>query len=91
MMKTYTTKHGDTWDKIALDMYGSEYMLPVLLEANQKHRLTIIFKAGIVLNISEVDQEEETEDLPPWLLEDADDISADLEGEEDGEDTDDNT
>lgn len=69
MAKKYTTTQGDTWDKIAHKTMGSEYLLPVLLEANKKYRNVVIFPGGIELTIPEIDTAEYTE-RPPWLGED---------------------
>ncbi|MEN8702435.1 hypothetical protein [Bacillus infantis] len=65
-MKTYTTVLGDTFDKIALEELGSEYLFPLLLKANPHHRNILVFSAGIMLNIPEI----ETDDypnLPEWM------------------------
>ncbi|WP_214889648.1 LysM domain-containing protein [Exiguobacterium sp. s142] len=67
-MEAYTTVSGDTFDRIALKLLGSEYLLPVLLRANPKHRLTLIFSAGVVLNIPEPPREEIFAGEPDWLL-----------------------
>jgi len=53
-MSSYTTIQGDTWDLIAYRLWGSEYLLPLLLEVNRKHRDVIIFEGGIVLNVPDV-------------------------------------
>ncbi|AYP68506.1 hypothetical protein EalM137_00056 [Exiguobacterium phage vB_EalM-137] len=66
-MQTYTTVSGDTFDRIALQLLGSEYLLPILLRANPKHRLTLIFSSGIVLNIPEPPREEVFAGEPDWL------------------------
>ena len=66
-MQTYTTASGDTFDRIALQLLGSEYLLPILLRANPKHRLTLIFSSGIVLNIPEPPREEIFAGEPDWL------------------------
>lgn len=79
----YITKYGDTWDKIAYEQYGSEYMLPILLAANQAYRLIVIFDQGIELTIPEIDLEEEIDDAPPWLTEDADELDEELDGSDD--------
>ncbi|MED1942141.1 tail protein X [Cytobacillus firmus] len=71
-MKTYTTKSGDMFDKIALAQLGSEYLFPLLLKANPEHRNTIRFSAGIVLNIPEI-QQEDYPNLPEWLADDPED------------------
>lgn len=83
MASTYTTVQGDTWDLIAYKTLGSEYLLPLLLEANQKYRKVVIFSGGIVLNIPEVDTDEAT-DRPEWL-DDEDDDMEDNSGEETGD------
>lgn len=69
MANTYVTVQGDTWDKIAYETLGSEYLLPILLEANSAHREVYIFSGGITLNIPEIDTSEVTE-RPDWLGED---------------------
>lgn len=68
MANTYTTTQGDTWDIIAKKVYGNELLLDVLIKANFKQRKTVIFSAGTVLNIPEIDTEEATADLnlPIW-------------------------
>lgn len=71
MAKTYTTVQGDTWDYIAFKTLGSEYLLPILLDANQKFRNEVIFSGGITLNIPDIDTSEMTE-RPAWLGEDED-------------------
>jgi phage tail protein X len=82
----YTTKYGDTWDKIAYDQYGSEYMLPILLEDNQAYRLIVIFDQGIELTIPDVDLEEDTSDDPPWMTEDVDELEDEVDGSDDEND-----
>ncbi|SHN77215.1 tail protein X [Desulfitobacterium chlororespirans] len=69
MAKLYVTIQGDTWDAIAYKTLGSEYRLPLLLEANRQHRKITIFPGGIELTIPEVDTSKHTE-RPPWLGED---------------------
>ncbi|MDX8367786.1 tail protein X [Cytobacillus sp. IB215665] len=69
MTKTYITVQGDTWDIIAYKQLGSEYSLPILLEANKEHRSTVIFSGGIKLDIPKVDTSIVTE-RPAWLGED---------------------
>lgn len=66
-MTTVTTKQGDTWDIVSKRAYGSEMYMHVLLNANISHRKTVIFPAGVVLNVPAVDTiTVESEDLPPW-------------------------
>ncbi len=77
-MKTYTTIAGDTFDKISLEQLGSEYLFPLLLQANQQYRHVLIFSSGIVLNIPEVDFDDHVE-VPEWLTIDEDDYIAEEE------------
>lgn len=64
--KVYKTIHGDTWDHIAYKTLGSEYLLPVLLNANPKHRETVIFSSNQTILIPDFETES-TVSLPPWL------------------------
>lgn len=65
-MANYVTVQGDTWDRIALKTLGSEYLFPLLLEANKQYRNIVIFSGGIILNIPDIDTSEVTE-RPAWL------------------------
>lgn len=65
-MRTYTTVQGDTWDLIAYKVYGDEKLMSVLIEANPTYLETVIFSAGVTLNIPEVVPVEETI-KPPWM------------------------
>ncbi len=67
-MKTITTVQGDTWDIIAKREYGNELLMDVLIKANIQHRKTVIFSAGVVLNVPELDETELTKvsNLPIW-------------------------
>lgn len=65
MDKTYRTISGDTWDIVALSQMGSEMYTDKLIQANAKHRQTVVFPAGVVLTIPEVKTAAPAE-LPPW-------------------------
>lgn len=62
---TYTTKQGDTWDNIALAVYGAESRADFLMESNYLFLDTLIFSAGTVLQTPALPQERDG-DLPPW-------------------------
>ena len=64
-LKTYTTKQGDMWDAIAKKLYGDEYLMQDLIEANPDHVATVIFSAGAVLTVPETTTTTST-NLPPW-------------------------
>lgn len=65
MRKTYTTIQGDMWDSIAYKCYGDEAGMHVLMNANETYIDTVVFPAGVVLNIPEYIQPV-TSTLPPW-------------------------
>jgi phage tail protein X len=65
-MKTYITVQGDTWDMIAYKMYRDEYQIDKLIEANTKHISTVIFSAGTVLNVPDIEPSS-TAEKPPWM------------------------
>jgi len=67
-MATYTTIQGDTWDIISKQVYGNELFMDVLIKANINHRKTVIFSAGVVLEVPEIDTTSTEYDvnLPVW-------------------------
>jgi len=64
-MKTYTTVQGDTWDGIAFRLLGSEKFMPQLMRVNPSHISTVIFSAGVALQIPII-APAMSESLPPW-------------------------
>ena len=63
----YKTIQGDTWDIIAKRVYGNELNLDVLINSNADYREVVIFSAGVVLEVPELEQNAASEfDLPPW-------------------------
>ena len=67
-MKTYKTKSGDKWDRLALDLLGSEMYKNRLLEANTQYIDYYILPAGLVLTIPEDIAETKSAGLPPWKV-----------------------
>lgn len=65
MSSTYTTKQGDMWDLIAKRVYGDEYLLHKLMDANPDDIETVIFSAGVVLTVPDVSSASNN-NLPPW-------------------------
>lgn len=63
--RVYKTIQGDTWDGIAVKVYGDEKYMPELLEANQAYREIIIFPANVSLSLPDI-QTQTTTILPPW-------------------------
>ena len=64
-MRTYTTTAGDTWDMIAYRFYGNEYNMTELQNANTQYLGVVVFDAGVVINIPEIEIPE-AGGLPPW-------------------------
>lgn len=67
-MRAYTTRQGDMWDYIAYLLYpavGREMCMGALLEANEEHRETVIFSAGVTLRAPDIDVPAASS-LPPW-------------------------
>lgn len=65
MNKTYTTISGDMWDQIAYMQMGSVLYTDKLMKANAEYAAIVVFRAGVVLTIPEVEGRQNTE-LPPW-------------------------
>jgi len=65
MADIYTTKQGDMWDAIAYKVYGNEYKMHYLMDANKAHVETVIFPAGLKLTVPTLSASETT-NLPPW-------------------------
>lgn len=63
--RVYKTIQGDTWDGIAVKVYGDEKYMNELLEANQAYREIIIFPANVGLSLPDI-QTQTTTILPPW-------------------------
>lgn len=65
MNKTYTTISGDMWDQIAYKQMGSVLYTDKLMKANAEYAAIVVFRAGVVITIPEVEDRQNTE-LPPW-------------------------
>ena len=61
----YTTRAGQQWDEIALEVYGDEKHADILMQANPRELGTYQFPAGVILSTPEL-AEEQTTELPPW-------------------------
>lgn len=67
MATNYTTISGDTWDIVARNVYGLETMCSALMAANPDHVGTVIFPAGIVLDVPDMTTPTKAETTtPPW-------------------------
>jgi len=67
MATSYRTVQGDCWDSIARALWGSEFFMHKLMEANPSHADILVFPAGIELAVPEVKTSTVAKDLPPWM------------------------
>lgn len=66
MRNTHITVEGDTFDGLALKYYNDEKMASAIMQANPDHCDTLIFEAGVPLEIPAVSTVTLPETLPPW-------------------------
>ncbi|MBR2518375.1 MAG: tail protein X [Selenomonadaceae bacterium] len=62
------TRSGDTWDLISYRELGSCRHTEKLINKNRKHVDTLIFAAGVELELPDVTNERKSA-LPPWRTE----------------------
>ncbi len=61
----YTTKQGQTWDQIALEVYGEERHADYLMASNYPYLDVLVFSGGEVLSTPPLPEELDGT-LPPW-------------------------
>ena len=64
--KEYKTREGDTFDALALEMYGDERLAHYIIEFNPDYADVLIFGANVGLRLPIVDEVELPDTLPPW-------------------------
>ena len=64
--KEYTTRDGDTFDALALEMYGEETLAHYIIEFNPDYADVLIFDANVALRLPIVENVETPDTLPPW-------------------------
>lgn len=64
-MDVYRTVLGDTFDKVALTVYGKESAMAMLVQANPEYATDIIFRSGVELICPDIPVQEDVS-LPPW-------------------------
>lgn len=64
----YTTVQGDTFDLVAANTLGSENLMDKIIDANPSLAATIVFGAGVILNIPEIIEKAAVPSsaAPPW-------------------------
>lgn len=75
--KDYITREGDTFDALALEMYGEETLAHYIMEFNPDYSDVIIFGANVALRLPIVEDAETPETLPPWRRESEDESEGD--------------
>ena len=64
--KEYMTRQGDTFDALALEMYGEDSLAHYIIEFNPDHADVLIFEANVPLRLPIVENVETPDTLPPW-------------------------
>lgn len=64
--KEYITREGDTFDALALEMYGEETLAHYIIEFNPDYADVLIFEANVKLLLPIVENVETPDTLPPW-------------------------
>lgn len=64
--KAYTTREGDAFDALALEMYGEETLAHYIIEFNPDYADVLIFEANVALRLPIVENVETPATLPPW-------------------------
>lgn len=85
---TYITQEGDTFDELALDMYGDERLSHYIIEYNPDYADVLIFEANVELYLPIVEDAETPDTLPPWRR-DEDSLSTSSDEDEEDEEEDD--
>lgn len=70
MLYAYTTVSGDTWDRIALEVYGDAFLVDFLLKEPKNLPLLDyqVFPAGVKVYVPEITVSDvyEEADMPAW-------------------------
>ena len=64
----YKTRQGDTFDMLALDIYGKEQLLHLIVRENPDYHDVVYFDAGITLVIPDLPASAMSANIPspPW-------------------------
>lgn len=61
----YTTITGDTWDLISYKVYGSEFHIDELMEANKQYTDIVIFSGGVEIKCPKISTKS-SDKTTPW-------------------------
>lgn len=62
----YTTRLGDTFDELALQVYNDEKLASCIIRENPDYADVLIFEEQVALKIPVFDETETPETLAPW-------------------------
>ena len=62
----YTTSQSDTFDLIAYDLFGDEYLASDIVELNPEYCGELVFDAGIELHVPVYADATEADRVAPW-------------------------
>lgn len=62
----YVTSENDSFDLIAFKKYGDEFYASLIIEHNVRYADVVLFDAGTVLSLPEIEVTESDKSLPPW-------------------------
>ncbi|MBQ9000815.1 MAG: tail protein X [Eggerthellaceae bacterium] len=62
----YVTSQSETFDMIAYDLYGNEYLASDIVDLNPEYAGVIIFDAGVELRVPVYEEAAEAERVAPW-------------------------
>ena len=62
----YTTRLGDTFDRLALQAYNDEKMAGEIIKANPDYADVLIFENTVSLRIPKLENAAQPETLAPW-------------------------
>lgn len=64
----YTTRLGDTFDELALQVYNNEKMASAIIAENPDYADVLIFEEEVTLRIPVFDESAAPETLAPWRI-----------------------
>lgn len=64
--KAYTTREGDTFDALALSMYGDEKLAFEIIQFNPDYADVLIFGPNAALRLPIIELTKMPATLPPW-------------------------
>lgn len=67
MFLTHISAEGERWDQLAHRYYGDPLQYERIVAANPHVPLTVTLPSGLTLSIPVIEQEDLSEELPPWL------------------------